>query len=108
MNKYKTNLAEREVSSLLCADGAETLEFCATFFNDKDCILSFAIKDAYLGNTYGPNHLFSRIKRAWKAFIGKPIYCAEVLPNNTENILTWLEECKTTLNKVQEEGSEVL
>ena len=41
MNKYKTNLAEREVSSVLCTDGAETLEFCATFFNDKDCILSF-------------------------------------------------------------------
>ena len=99
MNKYKTNLAEREVSSVLCTDGAETLEFCATFFNDKD---------AYLGNTYGPNHLFSRIKRAWKAFIGKPIYCAEVLSDNTENILTWLEECKTTINKVKEEGYEVI
>lgn len=108
MSKYKTNTGEREISSILCSDGAETLEFCADLFTEKECILSFAIKDSYLGDTYGPNHLFSRIKRAWKALTGKPIFYAEVIPNNIDDVRTWLAMCNATLINIEEEGYKVI
>lgn len=108
MNKYTTKYSDRELSILPCVDGQELLEFGVDYYSDKDCCASFAIKTDYLGDTHGPRHIFSRFKRAWKAFCNKPVYHAEIIVSNADDAYKWLDDCKASLDRIKEKGYKLI
>lgn len=91
---------DRKTITLRCDCGAEAAVFSKYIFkNEVDYGLSF--EDAWLGgNQY--KGFFGRLKRAWKAFAGKPVSYTDVYCEGKDKMRSFLVEC---LALIDEENS---
>ena len=76
---------------LRCEDGMEAIVFTKYIFKDEiDYDMSF--EDSYIGgNLY--KGFFGRIKRAWKAFIDKPVIYTSVFIEDKDRMRKFLTDC---------------
>ena len=92
-------------AEILCDDHQELLAFERSIWANNDELLGFAIMDSYIGNrTY--QGLAGRFRRAWRAFLAKPIYYADIAVTDPESIKIFLEECLTILSCNAEDQKE--
>lgn len=66
---------------------------------DKDVSYEISVEDSYIGGNY--KGLFGRIKRAWRAFIDKPVVYTGIDCEDRDEMVRFLENC---LDIVQNEG----
>lgn len=76
--------------TMRCDCGAETLVFTRYDYEDSDISYGISFEDSYLGGGY--QGFFGRLKRAWKAFIGKPVVHADVFTDDEEKMRTFLKD----------------
>lgn len=90
-------ISTQKTTCIRCEDDMELLEF-SYYTTTGDC--SFTIKDAYCGGS-GYTGIWGRIKRAWKALIGKPIYYTEVYVLDANRAKGFLRKCINILTEEQ-------
>ena len=91
----------KKTVTLRCACGAEAVVFSKyTFKNEVDYDIS--IEDSYIGYC-GTKSFFGRLKRAWKAFIDKPLCYASVYCESKEDMKTFLTSCLSLMNTEEPE-----
>ena len=88
--------------TLRCEDNVEAVVF--TKYDDGD--IDISIEDSYLGkgNYVG---IIGRFKRAWHAFLEKPIVHSSVFrpAEKKELVKKWLEDCLALVNEeVKQDG----
>ena len=66
---------------------------------NKDVSYEISVEDSYIGGNY--RGLFGRIKRAWRAFIDKPVVYTGIYCEDRDEMVRFLENC---LDIVQNEG----
>lgn len=76
---------------LKCDDHEELLEFSRIEWSRDDVDYEISIKDSYCGGDY--RGILGRIKRAWHAFWGKPIYYTSLYIDDPARIKSFLEQC---------------
>jgi hypothetical protein len=88
---------DRKTVTLRCDCGAEAAVFSKYIFkNEVDYGLSF--EDSWLaGNTY--KGFFGRIKRAWKAFIAKPVSYTDVYCEGKDKMREFLVDCLALIDE---------
>lgn len=84
-------------AEILCDDHAELLSFERTIWTKDDELLEFSIKDSYIGSRQYQG-LLGRFRRAWHAFIAKPIYYTGVVVMEKDRARTFLNECIAILD----------
>ena len=92
-----TYILKEKTASIRCDDHAETLEFTRTTWREGGDWFDFSIKDGYIGKRE-EHGLFSRFRRAWKAFRNKPIVWAEIIVTDKARAEAFLRECLTILH----------
>lgn len=97
----ETNPHQRVISFLPCDDGAEAVEFLLSKYDDgtKWCEINFL--DSYCGER--ESKLRYRIKRAWKAFTGKPMCYSGVCVDDVNAVKKWLLDCASAIDHAGEE-----
>ena len=86
----------RKTVTLRCDCGSETAVFSKYIFKDEiDYGLSF--EDSWLGGSY--KGLFGRLKRAWKAFVGKPVSYTDVYCEGKDKMRSFLVECLALIDE---------
>lgn len=85
---------------LRCDCGAETVVFSKYIFR-REVDYEISIEDSYLGKR-DYRGFFGRLKRAWHAFIDKPICFSSVYCENEEDMRKFLTECLVVLNLEEE------
>ncbi len=86
---------------LRCQDGQEAVVFTKYTYNtvcsmaailDPDSIsYEICIEDDYIGGDY--KGFFGRLKRAWKAFTGKPVIYTGIYCEDKEKMRKFLADC---------------
>ena len=76
---------------LKCDDGAETIVF-SKYDDGTVSDYEFAIEDSYCG-AVGYMGIIGRLKRAWRAFWGKPIVFNAVYCGDEERMKKFLRSC---------------
>lgn len=85
---------------LRCEDGMEAIVFTKYIFKDEiDYDMSF--EDSYIGGDY--KGLFGRLKRAWKAFTGKPVIYTGIYCEDKESMKKFLADCISLVVEDDEE-----
>lgn len=85
----------KKTVTLRCACGSETIVFSKYIYNSEiDYDISF--EDSYLGNNY--KGFFGRLKRAWRAFIDKPVCYTSIYCEDEAKIKEFLIDCLTLIN----------
>ena len=88
---------ETMAATIRCDDNAEMLVFDRTIWARDDELLEFSIMDSYIG-TSKYHGLLGRFRRAWHAFLAKPIYYAEIVVTERERAINFLNECLAILD----------
>lgn len=95
-----------ETVTLRCTDNAEAVVFTKYIYKaysvDElnpifDIDFDISIEDSYIGGDY--KGLFGRFKRAWRAFIGKPVVYTGIYCEDKEKMRKFLTECLDLVNK---------
>ena len=81
----------REVA-LRCDDCAETVVFMQHNWLHNDIDYEIVIEDSYCGGGEYRG-VFGRLRRAWRAFWGKPIYYSGVYVEDPARMESFLKEC---------------
>lgn len=76
---------------LQCDCNHETVVFTRYDYGDKDTDFEISVQDSYCG--VNSKNKQSRIKRAWRALVSKPINYAEIYVEDPEKIQKFLNEC---------------
>ena len=84
-------------TEIQCDDHAELLSFERTIWAKDDELLEFSIMDSYIGNRQYQG-LLGRFRRAWNAFIAKPICYAGVVVMEKDRARSFLNKCLDILN----------
>ena len=87
---------EQERVYLRCDCGAEAAVFTKYEYEDGDTSYDISVEDDYLGGDY--KGFFGRIKRAWKAFIDKPIVYSGIFCEDKEKMRKFLTDCLTLVD----------
>ena len=77
--------------TLRCTDYAEACVFTKYVHNPIDTDYEITIEDSYTGGDY--SGFFGRLKRAWKAFIDKPVVYTGVYCEDKEKMKKFLIDC---------------
>lgn len=89
----------KKTVTLRCACGAEAVVFSKYIFkNETDFDIS--VEDSYLGGSY--KGFFGRLKRAWGAFIDKPVCYSGVYCEDKEKMRAFLVDCLELLDMEEE------
>ena len=94
-------MVEKTVT-LRCDDNAEAIVFTKYSFMSRYCSLDeygikdevnyeITIEDSYVGGEY--KGFFGRIKRAWRAFWGKPVVYTGIYTEDEEKMRKFLVDC---------------
>lgn len=86
--------------TLRCACGAEAVVFSKYTFKDETDF-DISIEDSHLGGNY--KGLFGRLKRAWGAFIDKPVSYSGVYCEDKDKMRAFLTESLALLDAEEEE-----
>lgn len=84
---------------LRCEDGQEAVvftkyEYAPKYMPDEiieDIDYEICIEDSYVGGDY--KGFFGRLKRAWQAFINKPVTYTGIYSQNKEKMRKFLTDC---------------
>ncbi len=80
---------------LRCDCNSEAIVFSKYIYNNEtDYDISF--EDSYLGSDY--NGFFGRLKRAWKAFIDKPVCYTSIYCEDEDKMRKFLADCLTLID----------
>jgi hypothetical protein len=82
---------EQRNITMRCDCGAEAVVFTRYDYNLSGTSYGLSFEDSYLGGSY--TGFLGRIKRAWKAFISKPVVHADVFTDDEEKMKTFLKDC---------------
>ena len=78
--------------TLRCDCGCSVLVFTRYDYNNLDTSYDFSFEDSYI-NRSCYNGVFGRLKRAWKAFTGKPVVYANLFTDDEIKMRTFLNDC---------------
>lgn len=78
--------------TLRCKDNIEAAVFSKFDYGSDEVDFELSIEDSYNGLNI-PKGIRGRIKRAWKAFWGKPVHYNSVYCDDMNKVLDFLEEC---------------
>ena len=82
---------------LRCDDHAETAVFSRYDWDNGGTDYEFTIEDSYCGGDYVG--IKGRLKRAWKAFLAKPVYYTGVFCEDDKRMRKFLEDCLNLMNE---------
>jgi hypothetical protein len=85
--------------SIRCEDNAEMVTFIRHHWYDGDKSYEILFEDAYCGGDY--MGVKGRFKRAWNAFLAKPIYHTAIYCEDGKRMRMFLEDC---LRIMEEDG----
>jgi len=88
---------EHTVVFLPCDDAQEAVEFALTKFGDDDTWCEINVMDTYCG--VKESKLTYRIKRAWKAFKGEPVYYSGVCVDDLSKVKKFFKDCIKIIDK---------
>ena len=74
-----------------CDCNAEAVVFTRYDYSMTDTSYGISFEDSYLGRKN--NKLFGRLKRAWKAFIAKPVIYTDVFTDDEKKMKKFLTDC---------------
>lgn len=74
-----------------CNDGQEAAVFSRYDFNSLNSTYEISFEDSYTGGNY--KGFFGRLKRAWRAFISKPVVYTGIYCEDKEKIRKFLADC---------------
>ena len=77
--------------TIRCNDGQEAVVFSRYDFNNLNCTYEISFEDSYIGGNY--KGFFGRLKRAWRAFINKPVIYTGVYCEDKEKMKKFLADC---------------
>ena len=77
--------------TIRCNDGQEAAIFSRYDFNNLDSTYEISFEDSYIGGDY--RGFFGRLKRAWRAFIDKPVIYTSVYCEDKEKMRSFLTSC---------------
>jgi hypothetical protein len=89
-----------ETVTLRCLDGAEAVVFAKYYYNNLKPDYEIAVEDCYIGGEY--KGFFGRLKRAWRAFIDKPVTYTGIYTDDKEKIRKFLTDSLALLDNVEE------
>ena len=79
-------------TQLRCDDNQEAVVFTKYIYSDNDISYEITIEDSYIGGGEYAG-LFGRFKRAWKAFIGKPVVYTGIYTEDKKKMSNFLIDC---------------
>ena len=82
---------------LRCDDNAEAVVFTKYSYDDLDTSYEINVEDSYIGGDY--KGFCGRLKRAWKAFTGKPVVYTGIYCEDKEKIKKFLTNCLELIEK---------
>ena len=82
--------------NMRCDCCAEMVSFIRHEWEHKDISYELNIEDAYCGGDY--MGIKGRFKRAWKAFLAKPIYYSGVYCEDGKRMRKFLEDCLSLMD----------
>lgn len=77
--------------TLRCDCNAEAAVFTRYDYEDGDISYGLSFEDSYKGNHY--KGLLGRFRRAWKAFIAKPVVHMDVFTDDESKMKKFLKDC---------------
>lgn len=83
-------MIQRHVT-MRCDCGAEAVVFTRYDYDLNDTSYGLSFEDSYIGGGY--RGFFGRLKRAWKAFIDKPVVHADVFTDDEKRMQEFLKDC---------------
>ena len=97
-------MVEKTVT-LRCDDGAEAVVFTKYDYESKniserimeDIDYEISVEDSYIGGDY--KGFFGRLKRAWQAFIDKPVMYTGIYTQDKEKMRKFLQDCLNLIDK---------
>lgn len=92
----------RKQITLRCEDGSEAVVFSKYIYKimcsnpdetgiKEEISYDITVEDSYVGGDY--KGFFGRIKRAWKAFVGKPVIYTGVYCEDANKMREFLTDC---------------
>lgn len=84
-----------------CNDGQEAAVFSRYDFDNSNSTYEMSFEDSYIGGDY--KGLFGRLKRAWKAFTGKPVIYTGIYCEDKESVKKFLADCISLVVEDDEE-----
>mgnify|MGYP003563374676 CR=1 FL=1 len=90
----------QEIVTLRCDDGQEAVVFRRYKYNHLVPSYEIALEDSYIGGEY--KGLLGRLKRAWRAFIDKPVTYTGVITEDKEKVRKFLTESLAILDHIEE------
>lgn len=84
---------------LKCDDHEEILEFNRIEWSRDDIDYEISIKDSYCGGDY--RGVIGRLRRAWQAFWGKPIYYTSIYVDDPDRTRKFLEQCLALMEETK-------
>jgi hypothetical protein len=84
--------------NMRCDCHAEMVSLLRFDWEHSDHYYELNIEDAYCGGDH--MGIKGRFKRAWKAFLGKPIYYSGVCCEDGKRMRKFLEDCLSLLEEV--------
>ena len=83
--------------TLRCECGSEAVVFTRYDYDHEDTTYDISVEDSYIGGDY--KGFFGRLKRAWRAFIDKPVIYSGIYCENKEKIRKFLTESLALLEE---------
>lgn len=77
--------------TMRCDCGAEAVVFTRYDYDLNGTSYGLSFEDSYLGGDY--SGFFGRLKRAWKAFIAKPVVYTDVFTDDEKKMKKFLTDC---------------
>ena len=87
--------------TIRCNDGQEAAVFSRYDFNNSNSTYEISFEDSYIGGNY--KGFFGRLKRAWRAFINKPVVYTGIYCEDKETIRKFLADCISLVVEDDEE-----
>ena len=94
-------MMKQECVTLRCDDGAEAIVFSKyTYTYANNISYDISVEDSYIGGEY--KGFFGRLKRAWRAFIDKPVTYTGMCTDDKEKIRKFLTDSLALLDNIEE------
>ena len=86
--------------TIRCNDGQEAAVFSRYDFDNLDSTYEMSFEDSYIGGDY--KGFFGRLKRAWRAFMDKPVAYTGVFIEDKERMRKFLTDCLALIDEENE------
>lgn len=90
----------QDIVTLRCSDCQEAVVFHKYKYGWGETNFEIAVEDSYIGGEY--KGFFGRLKRAWKAFMDKPVTYTGIYCNDKEKMRKFLTDSLALLDNIEE------